>query len=134
MDEIYLTCSLSLNEDAFLPLSHHHGHQMIQERKKMLTNLLVKSGLLSTEIGSAIQNIPNTLGDINAIYEKALLLDLKPRKADPGMLVTLRDYQEVALSFMFAKEKSNLDSTGLSPIWKVLVTPQSSLLYFNSFR
>jgi DNA repair protein RAD5 len=99
-------------------------------------NELQKSGSAPTYSESDSDEIDNSR--LLDIYSKAQFWDSSIKGMDPseGMILKLRDYQRVALDFMFQKERgaSYFDSkTSLSPLWLEYMSQSQVPYYFNPF-
>ena len=75
--------------------------------------------------------------DLARIYSKSESLGLKLEGMKPakGFLLTLRDYQEVGLTFMYKTETSSLSNsaTGISPLWDRIAPLENAPFYFNPY-
>lgn len=151
--EIIISIKIYLLPDLFLDFKRQNPDQTdsvhienIRQKKIALATLFEKTGLIEAkkaEISRSsndaiLEDMSLSTNDLSKIYGKSTITgqSLKPMKAADGMLLNLRDYQEIGLSFMYSKESKSLSSSGLSPLW-VTLKPQgqdSSPFYFNPYN
>ena len=156
LDEIYLEVKIHLLPKAFAVPSKREGtsdddevfDDALKKKKGMLVELFQRTEMLDSVKANASlaahkrADGPDTKDfispeDLTRIYGKsdAVGKNLKGMKPNDGMLLTLRDYQEVGLAFMYSKETSSaLDCTGISPLWDEIVPGHGqSSFFFNPY-
>jgi DNA repair protein RAD5 len=141
-DDILLNLRIFLKHTAFNQKlgSNLESNDQVLYRKKALIKLFQRTGLLADEDAAesrAATGDPEaiTAADLSRIYSKANLIDqnlsmLEPRE---GMSLELRNYQKVALSFMFKKEQLDLETKGMSPLWKRFSAVDGTPFYYSPY-
>jgi DNA repair protein RAD5 len=141
-DEILLNLRIYLKATAFNQKlgTQLESNEQVLYRKKALIKLFHRTGLLTEEDVSETKVASGdpeaiTASDLSRIYSKANLIDqnlstLEPRE---GMSVQLRNYQKVALSFMVKKEQLDLETKGMSPLWKRFSSVDGTPFYYSPY-
>jgi SNF2 family DNA or RNA helicase len=154
LSEILLSVTIYLLPEAFSPLKTCIGadelfDSELKKKKIMLVELFQRMELLDsakakktiaahkTDSSYALESDDSIRSnDIVQIYSKSEsigmgLLGMKPAK---GMTLTLRDYQESGLSFMYSKETNSLECNGISPLWeKITPTGSQTSFFYNPY-
>ncbi|KAJ3342051.1 DNA helicase rad5 [Kappamyces sp. JEL0680] len=147
LDDIFVTLSIELASDAFGSSLDQDdvSPECIRKRKEALANLFERCGLIDSSKALLCRQATDLLqeasqevseADISRIYGKSSKMigqNVKPLQPASGMSVVLRDYQKVALGFMYSKEARNLVSSGLSPLWTEIKTQSQDTIYFNPY-
>lgn len=140
-----ISLRINLNQEAFKTTevgSDLEADDWALRRKMALVTLFEKTGLIDSNQSALHRSqidVADELSanDLSKIYSKASLIDQTLEKVEPrkGMRLTLRDYQKIALAFMLTKEiqNQNLNTTGLSPLWKELKTLENRKFYYSPF-
>ncbi|KAL2916518.1 DNA helicase rad5 [Polyrhizophydium stewartii] len=164
LDEMFLSVNASFLEQAFPLSVHQQiaatdddgveASMHVAARKLSLTRLFARVGVPAFQESDAAQvstkpsaggegddgnasgegNV--TSGDLAVVYQRANQLDKTVGSMQPsdGMLLTLRNYQSVALAFMYAKENGDgMDAEGVSPLWTELCMACGAKFYYNKF-
>jgi HIRAN domain len=146
MNDMLMECQIYIRPDAFIAVqqlndtsaSTGEPPEKIKAIKAALGKLFERLMLWKSPVSNTSTMNPQSSAELNPtdlamIYNNAGAFDKKltPRKPDPGMLLTLREYQEIALEFMVSKETANaqLESAGMSPLWKAVCIHDISSRY-----
>ncbi|KAJ3224955.1 DNA helicase rad5, partial [Clydaea vesicula] len=71
--------------------------------------------------------------DLKSIFSKRSTINITPKEAKPGFAFKLRDYQKVALGFMYSKEqKEYMETSQMDPFWNEYCIPDTSSTFFFS--
>jgi DNA repair protein RAD5 len=144
LETIYISVKVELVPSAFVDREKTFEDELpitngsVARRKKLLGTLFERTGLIDAKqaamckIESTTMDILNDVdsSDMSKIFGKSRNDDIVPVNPAKGMLLTLRDYQKVGLAFMLSKERLEVESFSLSPLWIELM-PRDRPFYLN---
>jgi DNA repair protein RAD5 len=151
-------CNMSAKQSSVLTQEHKHAGTLnvekIQEHfgNEGWTGFKSTSSIQQSLFGSTSDDDDSNISDkrLNALYEKAQMLDLNIPEAEPPshtFLYDLRRYQKQALHWMLSKETLDPSKTkpaSLHPLWEEYEFPETEgitkdgqtsnkLFYFNPY-
>ncbi|KAJ3260858.1 DNA helicase rad5 [Boothiomyces macroporosus] len=127
LDEIIVSLEIYIIKEAF-----EFKEINVNDRKAAFDTLFEKIGLIQ----QTVKKLKDEIDLGQEIYSKASLIDSNMKPMDPaeGFLLTLREYQLKALSFMYTKEQANADmGISLSPLWIKVSTQDHQEFYYSPF-
>ena len=149
LETVYLSIKVELVPSAFVDQENTGMTSESEEsisnasaarRKKLLGTLFERTGLIDEKQAAMCKVSVSTTdilddvdsSDLSKIFGKSISNSSLPTDPAKGMILTLRDYQKVALAFMLSKERSNSSDSvgGLSPLW-IEMRPRDRLFYLN---